>query len=232
MLTVCGYEAYVDEKNKTMKTKIGNTAVVLDAKTSTVSIDTTKIKLLVEPIFKDGQCYVSFNDLKNFIMIKHPDDAKNVSFFWESSETNELENKLKTLPTKHIYELTVGSDTYYKDDEPNKIFGVVYKKVEHIMIPIRTVAEMMISGNAAVSWNDDDKTAIIKHADKTYEFSHRTNDLKVDSVVSKFPAPLELLNGKLYIPAIDCLMIQYYMGNKMDTFDIYEKDENIIYIRM
>ena len=107
MLTVCGYEADVDEKNKTMKTKIGNTAVVLDAKTSTVSIDTTKIKLLVEPIFKDGQCYVSFNDLKNFIMIKHPDDAKNVSFFWESSETNELENKLKTLPTKHIYELTV-----------------------------------------------------------------------------------------------------------------------------
>lgn len=231
MLTVSGYETNVDKTSQLLTTKIGDTTLILDVKANTLSINENKIKLLVEPILKDGHYYMAYNDLKDFVSIKNRDDINSVSFFWEKSDGKDLENKLKNLSEKNIYTFTVGSDIYYKNDISCKISGTIYKKGNNMMIPIRTIAEMM-SNKAVVSWHDANKTAYIVYAGNTYEFSCKTNELKVNSVIFKLPSSLELYNGRLYVPEIDLFAIQYFMGNKMDTFDLYNKNENTLSIRV
>lgn len=231
MLTLSGFPAAVDAKTQTMTATIGDTPIVVDAKTSTVSINGVQRHLLVKPIFKNGHCYLAYNDLKAFVFIKKAYE-KDVSFFWELYEhPDEMEKQLNALPAKNVYTFTADSGTYEKNNIPHKLSGgIVHQKGEHMMIPIRTIAEMM-SDHATVVWDDTTKTASIRYADRTFAFSYETNALKTGSPAFVLPAPLELSNGRLYVPEIDCLAIQYGMGNKMDTFDLYQESETTLHMR-
>lgn len=231
ILTISGYTTNINYDEKRMDTKIGNSIFSIDIQASKFFFNAEERPLLVEPLLKDGHCYVSYNDLKDFISIKNLDDTKNTSFFWELTDKTNLEDMRKATPIKNIYKFTAGSSMYYKNGTSKKISGTVYKKGTNLMIPIRTIAETM-SDNTTVSWNDTKKSALIKSSGKTYEFLYNTSTINANSSTFALPVPLELINGRLYVPSIDCLTIQYYLGNKMDTFDIYQADENTFYIRM
>ena len=177
---------------------------------------------------------MAYNDLADITRIKYPVSEEAV-FSWEiSSDTPaETEKKLKISSGMHIYKFFADSKTYYKDEKAADMPCNIYLRENIFMLPVRTLAKIL-EDNAAVSWDNDNKTAKITFGNKNFEFILNGSLLKVGNETFAFPDPMEIKNDRMYIPVTALPIIQYFnTGEKTDAAYIYytEKDD-ILHIRM
>ena len=105
-----------------------------------------------------------------------------------------------------------------------------FNSVEDAVIPLRTMAVMM-DDDSKVTWDDGNKTAIVKVNDKTFKFMPNSDKMTVNSEETSLPRHIITKEDYLYVPVTDLPMIQYYLGNKMDMYDIYIGDSETMIIR-
>ena len=109
--------------------------------------------------------------------------------------------------------------------------GSVYNENGSVMIPVRTVGEMLGS-DTSVSWDKENRAAVIETETQTIYFIAGTDRLIVGGIEVKLDEPVKIRKDRLYVPAADLQAVAGYMGKDMDEFDIYFKDSDTLLIRI
>ena len=229
MFRVSGCETDISMKEYFRANASGSKVEILE---NGMNINDREVKFLIKSRIGERECFVSYNDLKDFVGMKNGED---VVFFWDvPAEGNMLyilESAAYKNDSRRINTFTLGSEKYYFDGKEKLMTGDVYNENGSIMIPVRTVGEML-GPDTSVFWDKENRAAVIETEKQTLCFIADTDRLIAGGIEMKLDTPVKIRKDRLYVPVTDLQAVAGYMGKDMDEFDIYFKDSDTLLIRI
>ena len=226
LLNAIGCDTNIDTDAEKLSASVNNMNLIIDK--NGMSTENYENKFLIEPMILESEFYIAYNDLKDFIRLSEKADG-----IWFTGEIyeNMLWTEAKETEKRNIYFFRNNSGEFLLNGVRKDMDGRVYfNSVEDAVIPLRTMAVMM-DDDPIVTWDDVNKTAIVKVNYKTFKFMPNSDKMTVNSEETSLPRHIITKEDYLYVPVKDLPMIQYYLGNKMDMYDIYIGDSETMIIR-
>ena len=218
IFSACGFQTNVNNEEKNFVVIINQEELEIDGNNMSMSFDKFQKKLMVEPIFMENECYVSFYDLVGIFDY----DKEIKCFSWNISDdfSDKIKGVINSQGDKDLYRFYQNKNFINKYNTCILLDTEIYNIEGFLMLPVRSFFKE-ISKDSIIEWDSTKKVAQIKINNKEIILDVANEKIYINGESISYYGSLDIQDDRLFIPLRNWIPVLNKLGYSVSNYDIY-----------